>query len=109
MLDAGRITGVVIYLFGGGLSPVRVVGLIVAETGATVGVVVARLGELMCDVVREFGKAFEPAAKVYCSPVFVTSILLGSCCFDLTSAILRLIRISGAGARRMCRDIFRWR
>ena len=67
VLDVGKIAGVVIYLFGGGLTPIRVVGLIVAEPGATVGVVVARLGELMCDVVREFGKAFEPAAEVYCS------------------------------------------
>lgn len=67
IVDAGRIGGVVVDLVGGGFALVRVVGLIVGD----IGVVVVRLGDLMCDVDREFGKAFEPAAEVYCFPVFV--------------------------------------
>lgn len=79
VIDARGIEEVAIDLIGGGAAPVRVVGFVVAEIRVAVGDV-ARLGELMFDAVREFGKAFEPVAELCCSPVFVAEILLGSYC-----------------------------
>jgi hypothetical protein len=82
-----------------------IVGLIAGEVGDVLDVV-ARLGDLMCNVVRGFGDGFQPPAKVCCPPVFVIKTLLGSYP-SVLGMIRRMIRISRFELRRTRKRSFR--